>query len=160
MHHRIPYLLVVALLVASCSQSPAQQTTVMDPREIQLSPYHHDELPTEMLTRIRATTETFQSVDGVTYEEAVDLYRRDINPEENLVLWEEMAGAYREFCKSRCSTPDERMDVYRTLLLRSMFSPEETLARSTLKSLSSSDAEAVMQLYDLPPKPIDVVHGK
>jgi hypothetical protein len=34
------------------------------------------------------------------------------------------------------------------------------LARSTLKSLSSSDAEAVMQLYDLPPKPIDVVHGK
>ncbi len=49
------------------------------------------------------------------------------------------------------------MDVYRTLLLRSMFSNEEVLTRSDLKVLSSTEAKEIMQLYTLPPKPIDVV---
>ena len=51
------------------------------------------------------------------------------------------------------------MDVYRTLLLRSMFNEEDTLERSQLKVLSLDEAKAVMQRYVLAPKPVDVVRG-
>ena len=109
----------------------------MNPNDIQISPKRHEELSPELLARIRATTETFESIDGISYEKAVDLYKRDLNPEENIVPWEEMVKGYKAFCRDRCDSPDERMDVYRTLLLRSMFSDEETLARSQLKVLTA-----------------------
>jgi hypothetical protein len=113
-----------------------------------------------LLKRIKATTDTFEKIDGLSYEKAVDLYRRDVNPEENLILWEEMAKAYNTFCKSRCSTQAERMDVYRSLLLRSMLPANEALEQAKLQVLKPSEAIAVMKLYRLPPKPIDVVEAK
>src|ERR1700741_5521420 len=146
MHPRALTFLLLALSAVACSRTPEQRTVVMDPNDISFAPYQHGDLPPEMLTRIRATTDTFQSIDGITYEKAVDLYKRDLNPEENLALWEEMVRAYKSFCRTRCNNPEERMDVYRTLLLRSMFSEEEALARSQLKILSQHEAKEVMQL--------------
>ena len=131
----------------------------MNPNDIQISPKRHEELSPELLARIRATTETFESIDGISYEKAVDLYKRDLNPEENIVPWEEMVKAYKAFCRDRCDSPDERMDVYRTLLLRSMFSDEETLARSQLKVLTEAEAKDVIGLYELPPTPMTVFKG-
>ena len=157
MHLKLLALLLVAASGLACSPAPAQQSTVMDPNKIQMGPYRHSELPAALLPRIRATTDTFESIDGVTYEKALDLYKRDLSPEENLVLWEEMAKAYKSFCRDRCASSEERMDVYRTLLLRSMFSNEEALIRSDLKVLSATEAKEVMRLYTLPPKPIEVV---
>jgi hypothetical protein len=159
MHPKALLILLLAASASACSQTPPQQPVVMDPNDIQISPYRHNDLPPQMLPRIRATTDTFETIDGISYEKAVDLYKRDLNPEENLVLWEEMAKAYKSFCRARCSTPDERMDVYRSLLLRSMFPEEQALARAELKVLSPAESKEVMQLYGLPPKPIDMVQG-
>jgi hypothetical protein len=138
----------------------AQEVITLDPKDIQLSPYQHNDLPPSLLKRIKATTDAFEKVDGVSYEQAVDLYKRDVDPESNLVLWEEMVRAYKTFCKGRCETKPEQIDVYRTLLLRTMFSEDESLKRSKLAVLSVSEARAVMKLYRLAPKPIDVVQGK
>ncbi len=147
-------------LLASSPPLFAQKTIIVDPKDIQLSPYMHKELPPLLLKRIRATTETFEKIDGVTYEQAVDLYKRDLDPESNLVLWEEMVRAYKTFCKSCCSTKPEQMDVYRSLLLRSMFSEDESLKRSKLSVLTGDEARTAMKLYHLAPKPIDVIQSK
>ena len=56
-----------------------------------------------MLKRIRATTDTFERIDGMSYEQAVDLYKRDLDPEANLVLWEEVVRAHKIFCQKRCA---------------------------------------------------------
>ncbi|MCJ8312960.1 MAG: hypothetical protein HRU38_12305 [Saccharospirillaceae bacterium] len=50
-----------------------------------------------MLVRIKNTTDTFEIVDAITYEMAVDLYKRDYDPESILVIWEEMARVYNDF---------------------------------------------------------------
>ena len=136
------------------------QTTTINPNAIQLSPYRHAELPPALLARIRATTDVFAKIDGITYEKAVDLYRRDVNPEENLVLWEEMARAYQLFCQKRCTSKQEQQDVYRSLLLRSMYPEEQALRHVKLQVLGRSEALAVMRLYRLPAKPIDVIQTK
>jgi hypothetical protein len=153
-----PLLLAAALL----TQLPAlaQKATIVNPNDVQLSPHRHKELSPALLKRIRATTDVFEMVDGLSYESAVDLYKRDISPEENLVLWEEMARAYTTFCKARCSTAPERMDVYRALLLRSMFEEGDAIRRAQPKVLSAAEVGAVVRLYRLPAKPIEVVKGK
>ena len=129
----------------------------MDPNQIQMNGYVHKDLPPELLKRIKATTDTFEIVDGVSYEKTVDLYRRDIDPESNLILWEEMAKVYNKFCKSRCATPSERMDVYRALLLRSMFPEEEALARLQPKTITESEAKYIVSQYNLAARPIDAI---
>lgn len=153
--------LIVLLIVSAvyCSRSSAQQPIIMNPNDIQFGDYRHNELPAALLPRIRATTDVFGTIDGVTYKKAVDLYKRDLDPEANLIIWEEMAKAYKSFCSGRCSSPEERMDVYRVLLLRSMFNEQETLAQAELKILRPSEAKAAMRLYTLPEKPIEVVRG-
>jgi hypothetical protein len=156
----LSFIAFAVCFVASSQSSIAQSTVTVNPKEIQFSGYRHKELPPALLKRIKATTDTFESIDGVSYEQAVDLYKRDLNPEENLELWEEMVKAYKSFCKSRCRSPEERMDVYRSLLLRTMFEEQEALKRANLKVLRPSEAIAVMKLYRLPPKPIDVVQTK
>lgn len=129
----------------------------IDPNKIKVNGYVQESLPKELLVRIKATTDTFEIVDGMSSEKAVDLYKRDIDPESNLVIWEEMARVYNIFCESRCKTPTERIDVYRALLLRSMFPPEEALARSNPKVITASDARYVISQYKLEAKPIDVI---
>jgi hypothetical protein len=152
------FVLFALLLSQSCAF--AQKAATVNPNEIQLSPHRHKELPPELLKRIRATTDVFEKIDGLSYEKAVDLYKRDINPEENLVLWEEMVRGYTSFCKTRCATAPERMDVYRALLLRSMFDEQEAIQRTQPRVLTTAEVRSVVKLYRLPAKPIDVVKGK
>ena len=129
----------------------------INPNKIQMNGYVHESLPEKLLIRIKATTDTFEIVDGISYEKAVDLYKRDIDPESNLVIWEEMARVYNRFCEPRCKTSSERTDVYRALLLRSMFPNEEALARLNPKVITASEAKGVISQYKLEAKPIDVI---
>jgi hypothetical protein len=157
---RLIHIYFLIALSVWCTPLFAQKVITVDPKDIQTSPYMHKELLPSLLKRIPATTDTFEKIDGITYEKAVDLYKRDLDPESNLVLWEEMVRAYKVFCKSRCSNMPEQMDVYRTLLLRTMFSEEETLKRSKLSALSLDEARLVMKNYHLAPRPIDVIQSK
>lgn len=122
-----------------------------------MSGYVHQSLPEEMLKRIKSTTDTFEIVDGISFEKAVDLYKRDLNPDSNLVIWEEMARVYKIFCKSRCEANVERKEVYRALLLRSMYSSEEAILRLQPKSLSAAEAKSIIYEYKLAAQPIEVI---
>ena len=137
-----------------CAQD---KVVTIDPNQIQMNGYVHEKLPDEMLKRIKITTDTFEIVDGISFKKAVDLYKRDLDPEANLVIWEEMARVYNLFCKARCQTSAERKEVYRALLLRSMFSSQEALARLQPKALSVTEAKSVIRQYKLVAKPIDVI---
>ncbi len=150
--------LVLFILVVFSHKALAENKVVeIDPSEIQMNGYAHESLPRNLLVRIKATTDTFEIVDGLSYEKAVDLYKRDINPESNLVIWEEMARVYNKFCDSRCNTPAERMDVYRALLLRSMFPDEGAFSRLNPKVITASEAKDIISQYNLEAKPIDVI---
>ncbi|MEJ2692710.1 MAG: hypothetical protein P8166_06515 [Candidatus Thiodiazotropha sp.] len=146
------------LLTVLCQSVPAEDGLVgMNPDVIQMNGYVHKELSPEMLLRVKSTTDTFEIIDGISFEQAVDLYKRDFDPESNLVIWEEMARVYNVFCESRCSSAEERKDVYRALLLRSMFPDHEALARLNLQVISKSEARALISRYRLQAKPIDVI---
>ena len=133
------------------------KTVTIDPNNIQFNSYVHKELTPELLKRIKATTDVFEIVDGTSYEKAVDLYKRDLDPESNIIIWEEMAKVYKKFCNNRCTTQPERMDVFRALLLRSMFSETEALQRLNTEVLNKQEAKFIVSQYSLEPKPIEVI---
>jgi len=145
------------LMIMSLSCFAQDKVTEMNPNDIQMNGYVHETLTDDLLVRIKVTTDTFEIVDGMSYEKAIDLYKRDLDPESNLVIWEEMARVYNRFCKSRCSTATERTDVYRALLLRSMFPDEQALARLQTKAVTASEAASIVSQYKLEAKPIDVI---
>ena len=150
-------LLSVFVFAISSATLASDKTVLMNPNDIQYNSYVHKKLPASLLPRIKATTDVFEIIDGISYEKAIDLYKRDLNPESNLIIWEEMAKAYKIFCKIRCKTNVERKDVYRALLLRSMFSTSESLARLQPKSITKNEAKYIMSQYELAPKPISVI---
>jgi hypothetical protein len=136
--------------------SYAEKVVEMDPNDIDMGGLIHESLPESLLKRIKYLSDTFEIVDGISYEESVDLYKRDLNPEANIVIYEEMARVYNKFCENRCLDQEERMDVYRLVLLRSMYSSEEAINKVNLSKVSKSEAIKILANYKLKEEPIAV----
>ena len=146
---------LLSLLIVS-SLLNAEETKIMDPNDIKMGPVLNEKLPEDLLKRIKSVTDVFEIVDGISYTESVNLYQRDLDPEANLVIYEEMARVYKEFCETRCSSQVERMDVYKLTLIRSMFKENEVLQRVDLNSLSQQEALSIIKSYKLKAEPIAV----
>ncbi|MCJ8312959.1 MAG: hypothetical protein HRU38_12300 [Saccharospirillaceae bacterium] len=61
------------------------------------------------------------------------------------------------FCKSRCTTQTERLEVYTALLLRSMFTNDQDLARLAPEVLTELEAKTIIAQYNLKPEPIVII---
>lgn len=150
-------LLALSLVMLSCNRAPTGKTTEggnsggevvwIDPKTIQPGPIQRDALSDEQMARIRILQATFAEVDGQPVEKWVDNFKRDLDPDKELRVWERMAKAYRSYCDGRKLSLEAKKDVYRVVLLRSMASEHDVLERAKLKELSRDDAIAVMKGY-------------
>lgn len=61
----------------------------------------HSKFPKMLLSRINLIRHVFLSLMPETFEEAVDAFRRDTHPEQEIVLWEAMAATYLDFVYER-----------------------------------------------------------
>jgi len=137
-------------------QQSKPDTKLMDPNDIAYSDYQHESFSDEFLSRIRTTTDAFEEIDGISFEQAVDLYRRDVDPETNIVIWEEMARVFNAYCEKKCPDLTTKKDVYNTLLVASMFPKDEVLARVNAENLMDDEIMAIASSYSLKPLPISV----
>lgn len=150
-------LLALCLASASCDRGPTGQKTEkdsgggrvewVDPKTIQPGPIRREALSDEQMAQIRTLQATFAEVDGQSVEQWVDNFKRDVDPDKELRVWERMANAYRAYCDGRKLSPEAKKDVYRVVLLRSMASEQDVLERVKLKELSREEAIAVMKGY-------------
>ena len=116
----------------------------IDPKDIHQGSVKRDSLTDEQIERIKALQQIFFEVDGQTIDQWFDSFKRDLNPDRELEIWERMAKAYTAYCHSRELSLDEKKEAYKIVLLRSMASPEDVLARIELKLISKIDAEIIM----------------
>lgn len=124
---------------------------------LQPGPIRHEVLGEELVERISRLQETFEEVDGSSLEEWIDNFRRDLDPESEVLVWEDMAAAYTKYCDGRDLALTEKQDVYSLVLLRSMMPSERVLGRAQLKLLSSEQAVEVLSGYPGQSKPITVI---
>lgn len=154
-----PFLIATCLLALGCdrrepsvasdasSPLPVSQSDVqrVDPSTVQLGPIQRDSLSPEQMERIRKLQAVFVEVDGMSVEQWVDNFKRDLDPDRELEIWEVMAKAYTSFCSTRTLSSEAKREVYKVVLLRSMASEQEVLQRLDLEILTKDDAIAVMR---------------
>jgi hypothetical protein len=156
--------LLRALLIALCwaslacdrasNQKPADKGEAsgrvewIDPKSIKPGPTLRDQLSEEQMARIRALQATFVEVDGQPVERWFDNFKRDVDPDREIRVWERMAKAYKAYCEGKKLSPEAKKDVYRVVLLRSMAQEQDVLERIKLKELSREEAIAVMKDYE------------
>lgn len=61
----------------------------------------HSEFPKMLLSRINLIRHVFLALMPESFEEAVDAFRRDTHPEQEIVMWEAMASTYLDFVHER-----------------------------------------------------------
>lgn len=142
-----------------CSDTPAPESAVelIDPNSIQQGPTIHDALPDALLTRITNVHQIFGDVDGTPLEKWIDDFKRDLDPEGNVKIWEDMAVAYKSFCGKKELPLDTRKEVFKVVLMRSMMSDADVLSRLEVSRISVDDAKAIMAAYPSEAKPIEVI---
>lgn len=79
---------------------------------------------------------------------------RDVNPEAEVVIWENIAAAYQGFIEKRSLSLDAKKEAFGLLLVRSAGDEQHTLSGATLRLLNRADAEELLHLYIAAPKPI------
>ena len=145
--------------VLGCGDSPSSKSSVqmLDLNDIQQGPTIHDTLPDALLTRIKNVQLIFAEVDGTSLDKWVDDFKRDLDPEGNVKIWEDMAVAYTSFCDKKELPLDTRKEVFKVVLMRSMMSDEDVLSRLELKHISVDDAKKIIAAYPGEAKPIEVI---
>ena len=163
LHINIVLLAAFPVLLTSCSQTEAptaptsarNRTTQtengdvqwIDPNEIQPGPVQRDSLTDSQMQRVRALQKVFVEVDGQSVDQWVDNFKRDLDPDRELAIWEKMCSAYSAYCDDRDLSVDAKKEVYKVVLLRSMASEADVLQRLELSVLSQDDAKEIMKGY-------------
>lgn len=156
-------LAALPVLLTSCSQieAPTAPTSAddgtrptetgdvqwIDPNEIQPGPMQRDSLSDSQMERVRTLQKVFVEVDGKSVDEWVDNFKRDLDPERELAIWEKMSSAYSAYCDDRDLSVEAKKEVYKVVLLRSMASEADVLQRLELSVLSQDDAKEIMMGY-------------
>ncbi|MNF06912.1 hypothetical protein D3C80_2069660 [compost metagenome] len=65
-----------------------------------------------------------------------------------------MAKAYQDYLSKNKKNLDEKKEVFKLILSRSMMNSEEAIENSNLKYLSKKQAQEVLSYYNSSPQPL------
>lgn len=147
------YLLLIFLFL-SC-QNKEEKTVKIDPAVVKMNEVVSD-LTSEQIEKIKTIHETFAEVDKSSLEQTITDFKRDLNPNNEIEIWLEMANAYKGYLSKNKKNLDEKKEVFKLVLSRSMMSSQEAIENANLQYLSKKDAEEVLRFYHNDPKPISV----
>ena len=146
--HAILSTLLVFLGFGCDKRSQQPQLQRVDPATLQPGPLQHEELSREQLERVANLHRIFSEVDSSPLEKWIDNFKRDIDPDSELALWERMASTYTGYCSRRNLSLDAKQDVYQVVLLRSTTpDAEKMLDYLNLKVLTPEQARDVMKSF-------------
>jgi hypothetical protein len=143
---------VVALFLVRKSRESDSQ--LVHPSDIQTGPFRHQHLSPELEGRIRKIEPIFAEVYPRTHEEWLDGFRRDVDPEAEVAIWESMASAYQSFTETRLLSLEAKKEAFGLLLIRSAGDEQRILSGAKLQHLHRGDAEELLRLYTAAPQPV------
>lgn len=156
------FLLSAGAVMGCKSESPQPQADSSLPAEWEDSnqlhpgPIRHPTLTDAQVQRIKTLQQTFRDVDPMPLEKWLEDFKRDLNPEREIRIYEVMAKAYRDYSAGKKLTQQAKEDVFQVVLLRSGAPESEVLPRLKLKTLSLDDAKEILQHYNTAPVPVTV----
>lgn len=149
-------LAILSLVFTGCgrkSESDAQIEWV-DPKTIKAGPIRNETLPDSQMLRIQELQKVFAEVDGSPLKKWVEDFKRDLQPEREICIWENMAGAYKAFTAGKNLDLNTKKEVYGVVLTRSGAPEAEVLKHLELKYLTEKQAKEIMTFFTNAPEPI------
>jgi hypothetical protein len=99
-------------------------------REIKRSPIRHETLPKGILLRIKLVHLVLEPVNAISLDRMINNFRRDLRPEDELRIWENIAAAYLEAIRGKDLSLPEKKQIFTDLLgisFRSASLPDATV---------------------------------
>lgn len=147
------FLIISSLLAffsfGCASQDKNQQPKIerVNPAELKPNSMQHEQLTEDQSQRIKKLHETFAEVDKSSMEMWFDNFKRDMNPDKEIAVWERIAKNYTNYTSQKETSPQLKEDVFQTLLMCSMSSDEETIKSLKLKILSQDEARKICKEF-------------
>ena len=132
---------------------------IIDPNDDGFDEIQHAGFTDDFLARIKAVTDLFEEVDGVSYDEAVKLYEADPTPESNLAVSEEMARVYTKYCETDCPDLATKKEVYQVVLFAGMLPADDVVELMNVDSITKDDIREIVSQYSLAPDVIEKIEG-
>ena len=93
--------------------------------DIQFGPIRYPVLPGDFIERIKAFKKILGDIDSVPIEQTIDNFKRDADPESELVIWERIASAFQLYFSHKPTTDSAiRKEIFAVLLGSSMGTEE------------------------------------
>jgi hypothetical protein len=147
------YLLLLFLFI-SCSNK-AEKIEKINPNNIKPNEVV-SHLTSEQIEKIKNIHATFTEVDKSSLEQTITDFKRDLHPEDEIEIWIQMANAYKGYLSKNKKNLDEKKEVFKLILSRSMMNSEHAIENSNLKYLSKKEAQEVLSFYHSTPQPLIV----
>ena len=88
----------------------------IDPADVESIRYH-DQISEDLIKRIKRIAEVFKEVHPISIDEWVDGFKYDMEPEEEVAVWETMATKFGHLCQIRQpKTMKDKMDIFEQTL--------------------------------------------
>lgn len=112
--------------------------------QIEAGPIRHDSLPSALVERIREIARMVEEVYPQTEEEWLDGFRRDVDPEAEVRLWERIAGKFRLLTDG---VPDveTKADIFHVLAQCSINPPDITALVADCPTLGAAGVQRVIE---------------
>lgn len=109
----------------------------INPKDIKAGPIRREQLPPELVQRIDAVRASLAEVFALTEAEWLDGFKRDANPEHEVLWWERVAACYTALNAKATFSPPERQAAFNVIF--GLFSGiEPTQLRADLDKLPES----------------------
>lgn len=141
--------LLVFLGFGCTKQAENQQPRIerVNPADLKPNAIQHEQLTEEQLRRTKKLHETFAEVDKSSLETWIDNFKRDMNPDKEIAIWERIAKAYTNYTLQKELSLEAKEDAFQTLLMCSMSLDEETIKSLKLKVLSQDEARKICKEF-------------
>jgi hypothetical protein len=146
---RVVLTSLLAVLGFGCAGQRGQQPRIerINPADLKPLPVQHEQLTDKQLRRARKLHETFAEVNPSSLETWIDNFKRDMNPDREIAIWERIAKGYTNYTSQKELSLEAKEDAFQTLLMCSMSSDEETIQALNLKVLSKDEARKICREY-------------
>ncbi|GAA0733919.1 MULTISPECIES: hypothetical protein [Aquimarina] len=142
----------IALLIFSCTNKTKKQkseTITIDPNELIPGPIQHENLSEDQLTKIKSIHQTFEEVYPISLEETITNFKRDLNIDKEINLWLKMKGTFENVLNEKqYNKVEERKDVFKIILMRTMMSKNEVKSNVEINELSENDADYILSEFE------------
>ena len=117
-------------------------------KDLKPGPIRRTTLPPELLSRVETLRTVLADVCPISGEQWLDNLQRDLDPEQEVLWWERLAGCFTGFVAQRDFSSDQRQAAFKVIFGLFLGVGEQDLT-ADLEKLSESDMNELATTINL-----------